>query len=144
MTAILTLWIRKHVFMNMIMFHTHKFMKINEITSTWIYSMSGCLFLCTKDNITDSSITQIHAKYLSNNDLSTFSFLLLRWRNILASNSQIFFWKGHLIKPPKNPLPDIWDMNKPVHDREKQSMEVKGVRTGPSEDYRWIKLQIRN
>lgn len=87
MTAILNFWIRKHVFINLIMFHTHTFMKMNRITSTQTSSISGCLFLYKKDNITDSSIAQIHAKYLSNSDLSTFSFPLLRRRNMLACNS---------------------------------------------------------
>lgn len=41
-------------------------------------SMSGCLFLYTKDNIADSSIAQINEKYLGNDDLNTLAFPLLR------------------------------------------------------------------
>lgn len=52
-------------------------MKMNAITSTLTCSMSGCLFLYMKDNNTDSTVAQIHAKYLSNDDLSTFAFPLL-------------------------------------------------------------------
>lgn len=57
--------------MNMIIFHTCTFMKMNAITSTWTHSMSGWLFLYMKDSITNSNIAHIHREYLSKDDLST-------------------------------------------------------------------------
>lgn len=119
-------------------------MKMNAITGTWTCSMSGCLFLSMKDNVTNSNIAQIHAECLSKGDLSTFAFPLLRWESMLAWNSYLFFWKGNMIKSLKNPLPDVWSMNKPVHDTEEQSTEEIAKRPGPSADSRQNKEQTRD
>lgn len=63
---------------------------------------------------------------------------------MLFWNAQIFFRKGHVPKPLQNPLPGDWGMGNPVHDKEEQSMEVRAIRAGPSEDWRWNKEQTRD
>lgn len=63
---------------------------------------------------------------------------------MLSWNAQIFFWKGHIIKPLQNHLPDGWGMGNPVHDTQEQSMEVRGMRASLSEDWTCNKEQTRD